>query len=156
MRTLNLIVVHCSATQEGQDLDVNDLKEMHLAKGWSDIGYHYVITLDGKIQAGRPIEKVGAHVRGHNSQSVGICYIGGIKKGGDPNKAADAKDTRTPQQKAALEIIVRSLKTVFPSIKNTVGHRDLSPDINGDGTIQASERLKQCPSFDAIPEYKDC
>ena len=147
MRRINLIVIHCSATNENEDFDVDDIREMHLAKGWSDIGYHYVITRDGQIQPGRGLNRKGAHVRGHNTGSIGICYIGGLDSTGKP------KDTRTPQQKAALEKLDRSLKTVFPTIERTVGHRDLSPDLNGDGTIQASERIKECPCFDAIPEY---
>ena len=147
MRDLNLIVVHCSATNEGEDFDVDDIREMHLARGWRDIGYHFVITRDGQIQAGRPIDEIGAHVRGHNKGSIGVCYIGGLDKNGKP------KDTRTPNQKFSLTTIIESLKEVFPTIDKVVGHRDLSPDLNGDGTIQANERIKECPSFSAVDEY---
>lgn len=149
MNNPKLIVVHCSATKEGVDLDVNDIRDMHLKRGWRDVGYHYVITLDGKIQKGRKPFEVGAHVSGHNKNSVGICYIGGLDKDGK------AKDTRTPQQKAALIKIISGLKLIF-DIDNVVGHRDLSPDIDGDGVVESHEWLKMCPCFDAIKEYKEC
>ena len=149
MNKPKLVVIHCSASKEGQDLDVKDIDQMHKKRGWSGVGYHFVITLDGKIQKGRPIEEFGAHVRGHNRNSVGVCYIGGLDKNGKP------KDTRTKNQKAALEILVSSLKTVFP-IERVCGHRDLSPDKNGDGRITSNEWLKQCPCFDAEKEFENC
>lgn len=109
MNNPKLIVIHCSATKEGKDLDVDDIRQMHLNRGWRDVGYHFIITLDGKIQKGRDVFDMGAHVRGYNRDSVGICYIGGLDKDGD------AKDTRTPNQKAALSDIVKRLSTTLCS-----------------------------------------
>lgn len=149
MNNPELIVIHCSATKEGKDLNVDDIRKMHLNRGWRDVGYHYIITLDGKIQSGRKPFEIGAHAKGHNKNSIGICYIGGLDKNGK------VKDTRTPNQKAALNKIVSSLKTVF-GIGKVLGHRDLSKDLDGDGVIEPHEFMKQCPCFDAIKEYKEC
>ena len=74
MRKVTKIIIHCSATFEGQDFDVNDITDWHISKGWKNCGYHYVIKLDGTVQEGRPLEEVGAHAKNHNRNSVGICY----------------------------------------------------------------------------------
>lgn len=148
MRPINLAVVHCTATPEGKPFTVADIDRMHRARGWSGIGYHFLIGLNGEIWTGRPIEKIGAHVQGHNTGSVGISYVGGVTASGK------AKDTRTPAQKAALRELLGTLVLRHP-IKRIVGHRDLSPDMNGDGKISSNEWTKQCPCFDAIPEYAD-
>ena len=89
MRTVNKIVIHCTATKEGQNVSVGTIKKWHLNRGFSDIGYHYVIGIDGKINSGRPVSKSGAHVRNGNSDSIGISYTGGLDINGK------AKDTRT-------------------------------------------------------------
>lgn len=149
MRKINLIVVHCSATREGKDYTVNDIDKWHRQRGFSKIGYHFVVYRDGSIHNGRSIEEIGAHVKGYNANSIGICYIGGLTADGK-----SAKDTRTPQQKEALRELITKLKKQFPNAK-VCGHRDLSPDKNHDGIIEPYEWMKQCPSFDAIPEYKD-
>lgn len=146
MRTINLIVIHCSATVEGRPFTAADIKAMHTrpkprGNGWSDIGYHHVIELDGKVVAGRREETAGAHVAGHNAASTGVCYIGGIGANGRP------KDTRTPAQVRALEVIVRQLRARYPQARIR-GHRDMSPDRNGDGKITSNEWLKDCPCFD--------
>lgn len=91
MRYINEIIIHCSATKEALDFNVNDLRRWHKAQGWKDVGYHFVITLDGTIEQGRALEEIGSHTKGHNAHSIGICYIGGISKEGKP------KDTRTIQ-----------------------------------------------------------
>lgn len=148
MRPINLAVVHCTATPEGKPFTVADIRRMHLARGFSDIGYHYLIGLNGEIWTGRPIEKIGAHVKGHNTGSVGISYVGGVTASGK------AKDTRTLAQKESLRKLLAELVAKYP-ITRIVGHRDLSPDMDGDGKIESFEWTKMCPCFDAIPEYAD-
>lgn len=148
MRRIDYIVIHCSATREGQYFDSTDIDLWHKNRGWKGIGYHYVITLDGQREEGRKEEEVGAHVYGHNKNSIGVCYIGGLDKSGK------AKDTRTPEQIYALKVLLYELKIKYPDAE-IVGHRDLSPDANGDGQVTREEWLKECPSFDAREEYKD-
>lgn len=98
MRTIDEIILHCSATKEGQFVSVDTIRNWHINNnGWKDVGYHFVIYLDGTVMAGRPLEQVGAHAGPEkNPHSIGICYVGGLGKDGKP------KDTRTPQQKDAL------------------------------------------------------
>lgn len=134
MRKIKEIIVHCSATAEGKDFGAKDIDLWHKAQGWDCIGYHYVVKLDGTVESGRDIEKVGAHCKGHNAHSIGICYIGGLAADGKT-----PKDTRTPQQKAALRLLVDNLKRVYPG-SQVYGHRDFAK--------------KACPSFDAKEEYK--
>ena len=134
MRKIKEIIVHCSATAEGKDFGAKDIDLWHRAQGWDCIGYHYVVKLDGTVESGRPIDKVGAHCKGHNAYSIGVCYIGGLAADGKT-----PKDTRTPQQKAALQLLVDNLKRVYPGSK-VYGHCDFAK--------------KACPSFDAKEEYK--
>jgi N-acetyl-anhydromuramyl-L-alanine amidase AmpD len=148
MRDIDYIVVHCSATSFGKDLDVEDIDRMHKRRGWSGVGYNYVVKLDGTIQNGRPLEKIPAHVKGFNHNSIGICYIGGLDENGKPS------DTRTDKQKEALLFKLLTLKRLFPYAK-IVGHRDLSPDKDGDGVVERHEWLKSCPCFNASEEYAD-
>ena len=134
-RNITEIIVHCSATPEGKDFTTAQIREWHLARGFSDIGYHYVIYRDGSVHAGRAESKIGAHCVGHNSNSIGVCYIGGEVADG----SHVPKDTRTPAQKAALVKLLKELKTKYP--KSTIhGHREFAN--------------KACPSFDALNEYK--
>lgn len=147
MRKITDIVLHCSATKEGQRVTVADIDRWHRERGFKKIGYHYVIYADGSIHAGRDIEEVGAHVSGHNATTIGICYVGGLDAVGKP------KDTRTPEQKAAIFYLLQQLKEKYPTAR-ICGHRDFSPDRNGNGTIEPAEFIKTCPCFDAIPEYK--
>lgn len=141
-RAINKIVLHCSATREGVPITAGQIKQWHKRKGWSDIGYHYVIELDGKTKKGRADETVGAHVSGHNHDSIGICYIGGLDSQGG------AKDTRTKEQRRAMTALVDRLTKLYPSAE-VEGHRDLSPDLDGDGVVGPHEWLKQCPCFPA-------
>jgi len=134
MRNIDKAIVHCSATPEGRDVSVETIRDWHKKRGWSDIGYHYVIDLDGVVHTGRPIERQGAHTKGYNKNSVGICYIGGVEKDGKT-----PKDTRTVAQKESLKELLLDLKSVFCDIV-VHGHRDFSS--------------KACPSFDATNEYK--
>lgn len=134
-RIIKELIVHCTATPEGKDFTVYDIRNWHLAQGWSDIGYHYVIYRDGTIVAGRNESKVGAHTSGHNSNSIGISYVGGLDATGK-----NPKDTRTPQQKESLIKLLKELKVKYPEA-TIHGHRDFAP--------------KACPSFDATTEYRD-
>ena len=142
-RVINEIVVHCTATPEGEDYTVQDIKKWHTQKGWSDIGYHYVIYRDGSIHAGRPVDIAGAHATGHNSHSIGVVYVGGCGADGKTGK-----DTRTVKQKASLTALLKRLCKLYPKAK-IYGHRELSRDQNGDGIISPWEFEKECPSFDA-------
>lgn len=139
MRTITLIIIHCSAVHPGQRSSVADINKWHKerktkdGRPWKGIGYHYVVRRDGTIETGRPIEKVGAHCVGHNSHSIGVCYEGGL------NEKGEEADTRTPEQKIALEQLLERLHAQFPKAL-IVGHHDLNPD-------------KKCPCFDAVKAY---
>lgn len=137
MRKIRKIIVHCSATPEGKDIDAEEIKKWHLKRGWRDIGYHFVIKLDGTIEEGRPIEQTGAHVKGHNYNSIGICYIGGVEKKKKNDKWI-AKDTRTKKQKDSLIDLLLRLKEDYPGAV-IHGHNEFSS--------------KSCPCFDAYSEY---
>jgi N-acetylmuramoyl-L-alanine amidase len=129
MRIIDELVVHCSATPAGKPFRAADIDQWHRKQGWSGIGYHYVIPLDGSLEQGRPLDEVGAHVSGHNAKSVGICLIGGIDEKGTP--AATFNDA----QYDALESVLLSLRAKFQNAK-ILGHRDF-PSVK-----------KACPSFD--------
>lgn len=145
MREINLIVIHCTATRQQVDYSVDTIRQWHKARGFRDIGYHFLIALDGTIQKGRPMEQSGAHAKGYNSNSIGICYVGGLSHENKP------KDTRTVAQLHALRRIVETLKIIY-NITEVVGHRDLSVDLNGDGVISQDEWMKACPCFDVKTE----
>ena len=132
-RTIKELIVHCSATPEGKDYSVDTIRQWHLQRGFSDIGYHYVIYRDGSIHIGRDESIIGAHCTGHNTNSIGVCYIGGCASDGKT-----PKDTRTTEQKQSLVKLLNELKTKYPQA-SIHGHRDFSS--------------KACPSFDATKEY---
>tara|TARA_R110000796_G_scaffold239377_1_gene360065 strand:- start:1035 stop:1445 length:411 start_codon:yes stop_codon:yes gene_type:complete len=132
-RKINKIIIHCSATPPSMDVDANTVDEWHKQRGWSGIGYHFFVKRDGQIELGRPLEKSGAHTKGHNKNSIGICYAGGVDSEMIP------EDNRTSAQIASLLLLLRLLKNMFPTAIRH-GHRDFSP--------------KACPSFDATKEYK--
>ncbi len=149
VRHITAIVIHCSATKEGKDFGAEDIDRWHRERGFNGIGYHFVVRLDGTIEVGRLLSLAGAHTTGHNQNTIGICYIGGLDEDGK------AKDTRTDEQKKALRWLITAIKTHMPyglglRVK---GHRDYSHDRNGNGVIDKYERIKECPCFDAIPEY---
>lgn len=148
MRMIDLIVIHCSATRENTDYSPERLESDHKARGFLRAGYNFYIRKSGEIVDLRPLEQIPAHVRGYNKHSIGICYEGGLDASGQ------AQDTRTEAQKTSLIRLIRHLLTRFPDSR-VCGHRDLSEDLNGDGVISPDEWSKQCPSFDAIPEYKE-
>ncbi len=132
-RTINEIIVHCSATPEGKDFTVEDITRWHKQRGFTTIGYHYVVYRDGSVHDGRDVNVSGAHCTGHNSHSIGICYIGGVAADGKT-----AKDSRTESQKTSLLKLLKDLKRSYPSA-SIRGHRDFAN--------------KACPSFDATKEY---
>lgn len=132
MRKIDEIFIHCSATPEGHDHDVGEIRKWHKQRGWRDVGYHYVIKLDGTVQEGRPLAAIGAHARGHNRHSIGICYVGGVDADMNP------KDTRTDAQKVSLTNLITELCEEYPRAK-VRGHNEVS--------------AKACPSFDVANEY---
>lgn len=134
MRKITKIIVHCTATPEGKNYTVDTIRKWHIAKGWSDIGYHYVIYLDGSVHKGRDEKIVGAHCLGQNANSIGVCYVGGVATDGKT-----PKDTRTEAQKQSLIDLLKKLKAKYPKA-SIFGHRDFA--------------AKACPSFDAKSEYK--
>lgn len=154
MKKIDAIVIHCSATREGWDVKAADIDKWHKERGFRGIGYNYVIDLDGTIEIGRPLTMDGAHCNtaglsglSYNKHSIGICYVGGLDKSGK------AKDTRTPAQKKALVKLVYGLLEKYPDIIEVIGHRDASPDKNGDGKITKNEWIKACPCFDVRAEF---
>lgn len=151
-RVITDIIIHCTATPEGQDYTVEQIRADHKARGFADVGYHYIIYRDGSIHLGRNIDIAGAHCKNHNSHSIGVAYVGGLEyKKGVPYKNLKAKDTRTPEQKTVLLNLLRQLRETYPSAR-IKGHRDYSPDKNKNGTVEPSEWIKSCPSFDIAKE----
>lgn len=132
MRKITEIIVHCTATPAGRVHTAADIDRWHRARGFNNIGYHYLVRLDGTIEAGRAEAVVGAHCLGHNAQSIGVCYVGGT------DAAGRACDTRTAGQRAALLTLLRDLRHRYPGAQIR-GHRDFA--------------AKACPSFDATKEY---
>lgn len=131
-RKINEIIVHCTATRAGRDYSVRDVRRWHLQRGFSDIGYHYLVRLDGTVEPGRPLDRPGAHCLAHNRCSIGVCYVGGLDQAGAPC------DTRTAAQRYALIGLLSALKTLYPQA-TIHGHRDFA--------------AKVCPCFDATAEY---
>lgn len=135
MRKINEIIVHCAATPEGKNFKAADIDRWHRERKMKCIGYHYVVDLDGTVEPGRPESEIGAHCLGHNKNSIGVCYVGGL--------AADGRtpeDTRTAAQKEALLALLKKLRAKYPKA-SIHGHRDFA--------------AKACPSFDATREYKN-
>lgn len=127
MRQIKQIIIHCSATPEGKNIGATTIRGWHKERGFTDIGYHYVIRLDGTIEQGRPIEQIGAHCQGQNRNSIGICYIGGLSQKRQP------KDTRTIAQRQAMKQLIQELQEQFPEA-TIHGHREFA--------------AKACPCFD--------
>ena len=135
--TINRVILHCSTTNEGTDVTAAMIRAWHKDRGWSDIGYHYIVRLDGTVESGRPINKRGSHVRGHNKDSIGICYVGGLDSNGH------AKNTMTAQQRRSIETLCRSLCTALNKPLTLHGHSEFT--------------RKDCPSFkvsDTFPELE--
>ncbi|ANV98289.1 hypothetical protein BBW65_05520 [Helicobacter enhydrae] len=128
MRKIEKIIIHCSATPPQSDIGVREIDIWHKERGWKGCGYHYVIKRDGEIQKGRGVEEIGAHTKGFNAKSIGICLVGGVDKNGK------ARDTKTQKQEASLRALLGELTEEFKGAE-VLGHRDLDPN-------------KECPSFD--------
>ncbi|MDE6255210.1 MAG: N-acetylmuramoyl-L-alanine amidase [Muribaculaceae bacterium] len=138
-RNIDEIIVHYTATPQGEEFSNAQIRASHLARGFSDIGYHYVIGLNGEIRPGRSESIAGAHCTGHNSRSIGVCYVGGCPPRSVKGWQNIGIDTRTEPQKKALLSLIRQIKTRYP--RATVhGHREFAN--------------KPCPGFDAKEEYK--
>ena len=136
MRKIDKLIIHCSATPEFKEFDVDDIRNWHVnGNKWSDVGYHFVIKINGTIQIGRPINKIGSHVKGKNRSSIGICYIGGMNR-----DMTDWIDTRTPEQKVSLIALLKELKEKYTEAI-VYGHNDFTDK-------------KVCPCFDAKKEYE--
>ncbi len=139
----DFIVLHCSATRSSQDVTAAQIRAWHRARGFADIGYHRVIRRDGTVEEGRPLDAVGAHVEGHNARSVGVCLVGGLD-----DRTGRPAGAFAPAQWASLRHVVAGLVARYPRAR-VLGHRDLSPDRDGDGAVEPHEWLKSCPCFDA-------
>ena len=134
MRTITLLIIHCSAVKPNQTSSARQIDEWHKKRGWKCIGYHYVIRRDGSIEKGRPEEQVGAHCLNHNQHSIGICYEGGLDINGKP------ADTRTPEKKATLRARLEELHRSY-SRAFIMGHNTFAN--------------KACSCFDAAKDYQD-
>lgn len=155
MNKIDSIIIHCSATRAGQDLRAKDIDRMHRQRGFSQIGYNFVIDLDGTVENGRPLSIDGAHCNtkgfsgvSYNKHSIGICYIGGLDVNGH------LADTRTEAQKNALRDLVAKLCKEYDIIE-LLGHRDTSPDLNGNGEVEPAEYVKACPCFDVRSDFSN-
>lgn len=155
MKQIDSIIIHCSATRAGQDVRAREIDRMHRARGFAQIGYNFVIDLDGLVENGRPLSIDGAHcntkgfsAESYNKHSIGICYIGGLDASGQ------AADTRTEAQRTALRELVAKLCREYP-IAELLGHRDTSPDTDGSGEVEPCEFIKSCPCFDVRSEFSN-
>ena len=133
MRKLDRIILHCTATPEGRHVDVDTIRVWHKARGWSDVGYHFVIYTDGSVHAGRAVEKTGAHVSGHNATTIGVVYVGGT------DAAGKAKDTMNAAQETAFVNLVKHLRDQFGPL-TLHGHNEYA--------------AKACPSFIVKDKFK--
>lgn len=138
MREIQFIVIHCTYTPPSADIGVEEIRKWHVEeRGWTDIGYHFAVRRDGTVEVGRPIERPGAHVKGHNSNSIGIAWVGGMAQG-----AKKPEDNRTEEQNEAMVDLIKDLQQKFPGAA-VMGHRDFR------GV------KKQCPCFDVREWYKE-
>lgn len=140
-------MLHCSATKESVDTTYETIEAGHKARGFNEIGYHYYIRKDGTVQQGREEHETGAHCLGYNDRAIGICYEGGLDSDGN------TKDTRTIAQRKAIPLLIADILTRH-KITRICGHRDVSPDTNGNGKVDSYEWIKACPCFNAETEYK--
>ena len=144
IENIHTAVIHTSATREGVYFDADDIDRMHRHRTppFAMIGYHKVLLLNGKMEEGRPYTRRGAHVAGNNTNTIGLCMIGGLDKNGKP------KDTYTEAQWDKLFTYLTNIHTTLTGLKRVLGHRDFSPDLDGDGLIEPHEWIKECPCFD--------
>lgn len=146
MRSIKRIFVHCTAGSQRQT--VADLQAEFKRKRWEHPGYHYVVQADGTITQLLDEKYVSNGVKGYNSTSINVAYMGGI------NAEGKATDNRTDAQKESLRKLLKLLKGRYQKAE-IMGHRDISPDANSNGIVDPWERIKECPCFDAKEEYKD-
>ena len=132
MRKLTRIILHCTATPGGRHVDVATIRDWHRKRGWSDIGYHYVIYIDGSVHAGRDVAKAGAHVAGHNADTIGVVYVGGT------DAAGKAKDTMNDAQETAFVNLVKALRDKHGAL-TLHGHNEYA--------------AKACPSFNVKQKF---
>lgn len=142
MRHINRIVIHCTATKNGKHVTVEDVRSWHKERGFKDIGYHYLIYADGSVHQGRKESSVGAHASGYNANSIGVCMVGGV---GRTHKYDTGSYTKS--QWDSLKSLIEDLVDRYPG-STVCGHRDLSPDEDGDGIVEPEEWIKLCPAFD--------
>lgn len=144
------IVVHCSggpATQTAAGIRrYHTLPAARGGRGWRTSGYHYVVEADGRVVQTEPHAATANGAKGFNHDSLHICYVGGVDGAGRP------ADTRTAAQRESLRLLIAELRGRYGALP-VYGHRDLSPDVNGNGRVDTWERIKACPSFDAADEY---
>lgn len=140
-RRIDKIILHCSATPEGKDYTVAQIRQWHIARGFSDVGYHFVIYRDGSVHRGRPENRVGAHTTGQNAHSIGVCYIGSCEATKNAKGDYPPKDTRTPAQRSALVRLVSELRSKYPDA-TVHGHNEYAN--------------KACPSFNVQKEPELC
>lgn len=131
-RRIDRIIIHCSATKPSMDIGVKEIRRWHTNKGWSDIGYHLVIRRDGTLELGRKMQRMGAHTKGFNYGSIGLCLVGGV------NEKMKAEDNFTDNQWRTLRHTLRMLKMDYP-LADIKGHNDFNP-------------MKACPCFDVNEE----
>ncbi len=139
-RRTEYVMWHCSATPPSKDIGSGQIDIMHKAKGWDGIGYGLVVCRDGHIEVGEDLKKAGAHVKGINNISIGICMIGGVDEDGK------AENNFTDEQWQAAKHVFEFMTLLYPDAKH-LGHRDMSPDLDGDGRVQRHEYMKDCPCF---------
>lgn len=134
LRPIDLLVIHCAATRPSMDVGVSDIRKWHINNGWYDIGYHFVIRRNGVLESGRPLDQIGAHVKGHNERSIGICLVGGVSQ----EDYRVPEDNFTKEQYATLRKFIKELRGFYPDVK-IMGHNQL-------------DRGKVCPSF-YVPDW---
>jgi N-acetylmuramoyl-L-alanine amidase len=134
VRKLDRIILHCTATPEGRHVDVDTIRVWHKARGWSDVGYHFFIYIDGSVHAGRAVEKTGAHVSGHNVTTIGVVYVGGTRR-----EQAKRKDTMNAAQETAFVNLVKHLRDQYGPL-TLHGHNEYA--------------AKACPSFKVKDKFK--
>lgn len=140
MRTINEIIIHCTATETEKLVTIEDIDQWHKARGWKGCGYHFVIHQDGRIQVGRPIAEIGAHCKGHNAHSIGIAYVGGLLNG-------EPSDTRTFKQMESMVSLIKDLSKELPTIIAVKGHNEYSSKACPCFNVQAFSYLHDLPPY---------
>lgn len=143
MRTINEIIIHCTATEAKLPVTIATIDQWHKAKGWKGCGYHYIVHQDGHIDIGRPLTEVGAHCKGHNAHSIGIAYVGGLLEG-------KPSDTRTYDQIESLVLLTKTLCRIFPTITAIKGHNEYSNKACPCFNVMAFSLVNRLVPFDTL------